>query len=774
MKIALGVLVAFLVSAAAIAAPAPPHGQHPRIALTPTVLATLKPDLKVPTSGAALAVEECKKVNIGPKSQSGYQGLDWASPASSCALAWQLTRKPEYAARGVALWRALLEDVAFMGDKKACVAGTAQPQAIASIRRDSGYAIRFIGLHTALAYDWLHDAPGADEALRKQSRDCFRAWLDWYGTEGYLHEMPGANYHAGFVAAKTLIAVAESGEDGPGGASARFWKETVDTQFGKQIVANGLAGDAGGTPGRDHHGALVGGDWPEGWQYGTLSVIEYALAARALQEQGVTWPEVGAWLDALTARYVYALTPDRKWTHVGGDSGGDTANLSAGPGPFVATLIGPSSAEGAAWAAEMRRQLAFAPDGPSVFLALADARTRKPAAPPGASRPLAYLARGTRTLYARSGWTPDAFWGVFTSPPRLVADHQHVDASNFVFSRGADPLIVDPSPYASRSSLTGNAMTLDTTVVPGDYHPSQTFSSLAELPFARATASGVAAARAEIEGAFKFADYKSDVPLARRDWAFLPEGEVVVIDRALTGGPTRNVYLRFRTPAALTLSTVGGHAVARGTTGKSAVAIHALSLSPAGKPKINKIPQLHGECPGSFGACSAARFDVNEYALTLPGAEVVAVHVIDALGQNEAPAEVATLGAGGAGVVGASVRRANKQTFVVAAAASRASPPATLGYRVPGAQPARHVVFDAPDAGTGRTSVTATAGADGSCAVTLAPTVSALAAGGKVVGARPAVFMVAPASGRCAITEDPDVGPATGLAVAQPATAGKR
>ena len=42
----------------------------------------------------------------------------------------------------------------------ACVVGATPKQAIAAIRRDTGYAIRFIGPHAALAYDWLHDAPG--------------------------------------------------------------------------------------------------------------------------------------------------------------------------------------------------------------------------------------------------------------------------------------------------------------------------------------------------------------------------------------------------------------------------------------------------------------------------------------------------------------------------------------------------------------------------------------------------------------------------------------
>src|SRR5258708_3390335 len=155
----------------------------------------------------------------------------------------------------------------------------------ASVWRDTGYAIRFGGPHAALAYDWLHDAPGIDQSLRKDSRVCFGSWISWYTHDGYLHTTPGSNYHAGYVLAKTLIAVATAGEDP---AADGMWREVTDDVFNKQIVGDGLLGaDAGvGQPA----GALVGGDRPEGWQDAPLSVVEFALASRALQENGAPQP----------------------------------------------------------------------------------------------------------------------------------------------------------------------------------------------------------------------------------------------------------------------------------------------------------------------------------------------------------------------------------------------------------------------------------------------------------------------------------------------------
>jgi MYXO-CTERM domain-containing protein len=741
---------------AAGAAPQPPSGPHPRIALTPTVLAAMKARAADGKSAVSEAIAACRAIDPAPGLPSGYQGDAWAFGASSCALAWQVTGDQALAARGVKLWRALLEDVATLGDHKACVPGASRAQSLAAVERDTGYAIRFVGPHAALAYDWLHDAPGADEALRQQSRQCFSTWIDWYTAEGYLRKQPGANYHAGYVLAKTLVAVATGGEGGE--ASDRHWREVVDEVFGVQIVANGLASANAGLPRGPRNGALVGGDWPEGWQYGPLSVLEYAFAARVLDENNVPLPELGTWADAVTVRYLHGLLPSRSVMYVGGDTEAETPWVAANSAPLTATLLGPSSPRVAGWASHLRARLGEAKWGPSVFAALVEARGVGPSDPlagAAGARPPWYLARGTRTVYARSGWDPGAFWSVFTSPPRLVDDHQHPDASNFVFARGGDGLIVDPSPYASRSTLTGNAVTVDSDVVGNDYQPSQTFWSAADLPWARATRAGVVAARADFGKAFAFNGQDTDVPLARRDWVFLPEGEVVVLDRVVTGGPARKVYLRFRTPATLALAGAPPAFLATGSVGDSALAIHALALSPPAAPTVAALPRS-SECPdGPFGACAIARFPVNEYALTLAGAEVRALHVLDGLASGEKPAEVEPIGRAVAGAEkaafqGVRVARGGKVTFVVAAPSAREAPLDALAYETEGAGASRHVVFDAPEDPDGRAAVTASATPDGRCQIALA------SSGDKMLAGRPVVFAVGPASAGCPITEDPD------------------
>jgi hypothetical protein len=617
------------------------------------------------------------------------------------------------------------------------------------VRRDTGYAIRFVGPHAALAYDWLHDAPGVDEPLRKQSRACFAAWIDWYTKEGYLRTQVGANYHAGYVFAKTLVAIALGGEAGATGD--RYWRETADDIFGAQLVDDGLARKPG------VGGVLLGGDWAEGWQYGQLSVIEYAFTARLMEQHGVRLPGLRAWTDDLPVRFMHGLLPARDGMYVGGDTETEGPYLPVGKGALVATLVGPGSDRPAAWAAFLAKSLpAGRADEVNVIDALAEVRGVAPVDPLATARPRWTLARGTRTVYARSAWTPGAFWAVFASPPRQVPDHQQVNATSFVFSRGADALIVDPTTYGSRSSLAANAITVDSDVVKGDYKPSQTPWSLADLPWARSTKSGVVAARGDVARAFDFNGKDSDVPLARRDWVFLPEGEIVTIDRARTGGPRRAMHLRFRTLGTLNGAPAG---ITRAEIGQSSLAIRPVVLSPTATPTVRAVPRAN-DCPGPFGSCAIARFPVNEYAVSVRGPEVLAVHVLDGLAKGEQVARVQRLDDAAVdvrppqngGVVGAAVARGGSWTYVVAAAETSSEPASKLTYGVPGAAAARHVVFDAPEDGDGRSTVSATP-AGGRCLVSLS------SSGGQKLTGRPLVFTLAPAAAGCKVTEDPDVPP---------------
>ena len=718
-------LVAILAAAShADAAPPAPSGPHPRIWLTAATKAALTANLAKNGSAAAAAVAECDDAVANPSNYTHaiYEGYGWAYASASCGMAWQLTHDPKYAAAGLRIFGALLNDFTVIGDG----AGGAS-----AVTHDAGYGMRYFASFAALAYDWFHDAPGAD-ALLPRARDLFKTWVQWYDTSGYLKSTPGSNYQAGYLLAKTMISIAASGEDD--GSAAAYFADVVDNMFATQIVKNGVTGK----------GALVGGDWPEGWEYGANGSIEYAMSARALEEQGAPQPEVRAWLDALVVNYHYALTPDKTGFYAGGDYGTAIINATPSPQPLSAAIAGGAGNEAAGWAAFMRPLAAPAHDLNLIYDALAEARGAVPASFTTTPRAPFFLATGTRKLYARSGWDPGAFWAVFVSAPRFAVDHQHLDASTFVFSRGADSLVVDPSPYGSLSTLTTNALSVDSLTVQSNYRPSQSPYSRAELAWARGTQGGVVAGRAALEGAFADPQGNSDVPFARRDWVFLPEGEIVAIDRVRTDDPARKTYLRFRSPSTFSL---GAANVATAKVGGSVLTVHPVTLS-GGTPAVRAIKGDPGApCDGdNFGVCTAARFDAGEYAVTLPGPTALAVHVLDGLGASEAPAEAVALD--DPAVSGARVTRGASRTFVVASSAKDGAAGATLAYAATGDRAARHVVFDAPESATGTSNVVATVDA-GACKISITAGTGADAYAG-----RPLVFHVSPASDGCKTAVD--------------------
>jgi hypothetical protein len=470
-----------------------------------------------------------------------------------------------------------------------------------------------------------------------------------------------------------------------------------------------------------------------------------------------------AWVNSLILRQIYGTLPKKDVQFSGNgdyDSDGPYGPLS--PTQVDAVLLGPSTDQAAAWALPTKQGLDTSQAG-FFWNALAELRTvtgqdYTTASPAPA---LWYLARGTGNLYARTSWDASAYWSVFMAPS-AETDHGHLAVSNFVFSHGGDHLIVDSSNYGEPATFETNAISADTGVVDGDYPKTQFNYPANALPWARGTNDGVFAARADVTDAFNFRG-KADIPYAHREWTFLPEGEIVTIDRVHTAATSRNMYINFHANTGGTLKLDGTTWVATGTVGGSTLTIHPVLLS-GGMPQIVKVPA--GGCTLSCnypcGSCNAARFAVDEYSLTVPGTWAVAIHVIDGLGGGDAAAQVGSLNDDNfdpapkqnAGVIGAAVFRGSKQSYVVASSAQDGAAGASFSYGVPGASPGRHIVYDAPEASDGTSSVTAAA-AGGRCVLTIAA-----GSGGGIAG-HPLMFGVAPAGDGCTVAAGTDVAPGT-------------
>ncbi len=766
-------LVLFVLPARAIAQPAP-SSPHPRMFMSAADIAAYSADASTATTPAAAAIAACQDAIANPAEQmsrGGSDGNTWPLAAMSCAFAYRVTSDARYLTQAIASWHAALDDDQTVGDHLGCVAGTSTdwqtwaasgsgsaPAIIRTVTHDTGYPIRWYGPFIALTYDWLYAAPGVDAALLTQTRTCLSNWIDYYAAYGYHRDEAGANYGAGFILAQALGGIA-IGTDG--GADGHLFTDAIAT-YRTVLIAQGLAHAS--TPGPA--GPMVGGDWLEGWQYGPLSVLEYALGARVLIDEGAALPEMSDWTNSLIVRQFHGLVPSRDAQWTGGGDYDDATHVYPPLNINVihAVLVGPSSDQAAAFAASLDTSTdnSFPVYGAFAHrrgVAAVDYRTTTPAPATW------FLSRGSRAVYARTSWDTSALWTVFQSAPALVSDHEHFAASNFVLSRGADHLIVDSSQYGAPDTLETNALTADSPQLEahGSYALTQTPWSTAELAWVRASDGGVIAARSDLADAFIFSSTASDIPYAHREWVFLPEGAVVAIDRVHTADATHAMHVRFHANTGgggLTLAGTG----ATGAVGASRVAIHTV-LTSGGAPRILAPDHLSdsSSCTSSYpsGDCNDARFAVDIYALDVPGPFATAVHVIDAAAAADTGATVGSIAdapyadaSGNPDVIGAAVFAATHQSYVLASSAHEGASGASMTYSVPGTSASRHVVFDAPEASDGTSSVAATV-AGTRCRITITA-----GTGGGNLG-HPLMFRVDTAAGACTVMDGTNVPPGT-------------
>lgn len=700
----------------ALAGPPEPTSKHPRMLLDDKLraqwraMATLS---QRPIAGAIRLCEDARKTRKYDRAL--YMGSEWSKVLQACLVAWAATDNHDDAATAVRFFTALLDDLDIVGDGRG---------GDAAAWRSRGYAIRNLAPYTALAYDWLYDHPLMTPELEAHARQRWKVWLAWYRDNGYRASSPGSNYHAGYLFAATTIAIAQAGDAETAGTA--LWRHVADQMWSNEMTAALAKG-----------GVLAGGNWPEGWQYGPLSIAEYSLAARLMRGAGVELPGVESWLASVLLHHVYALSPTDR-VYASGDTEDGTAMLRPHALTLNAIALGDATADDKRWARGELARLALSDGDWPLYDALA-AVADKPRAAPRAAWPTWYIATNTGTLYARTRWDASAVWFVSECQSTIDTDHRHPNAGNFSLSRGRDDVIVDPTPYGSQSTLTSNAPTVASAQLPPDYIPSQgSWSERTGYAFVTQRASGVVAARCDYADQYKFQHRPSDVPAALRDFVLLPskdgrDAALLVIDRARTGAADRDMYLRFRTPRTLALTGDVGAA----TLGGTRLAIASVVRSAPGTTELGAPTARDCSAEGTpKGRCDAARFPVSEYRVQIPGPSPVAVHVISATAEHAAPASAtAVSGDGWAGVRTSGVRDAT----VVWRTRGRGA----FAYSAP---PGTHVILDAPGS---TVDVTATRDGDG-CSVQVAS--------GRALPARPLVISV---DATCAVALDAETAPAS-------------
>ena len=379
---------------------------------------------------------------------SGYQGFEWADAVASLALAWHATGEARYADVAVQYVKALLDDRYSVGDGKG---------GEKVVTYDSGYGIRTFGAYSALAYDWLRDAPSMTPELRAHVLERLGQWLDWYARDGYLHDRPTANYYWGYLTTLSFAGLAASGES----QRADAWLEKARNEWSTRVLPL-------------FREELNDGGWPEGWQYGEYTTAEIALVARAFQTGAhIDIARHMPWLSATVTHHVHALLPDGRSVYDGGTWGEHPAKPSAlALSAITVALEGIDDAR----VAEARWMIAHALPPLRREQAFIGMLAERPYAaersPREGARTSLHLA-GQGLTFFRSDWSPQATWLSFQAGPRLAEDHQDADQGHFELARGSDSLLVDGGDSEGSATINHNTLLVDDQGRHMNYPPNQ-------------------------------------------------------------------------------------------------------------------------------------------------------------------------------------------------------------------------------------------------------------------------------------------------------------
>jgi hypothetical protein len=146
-------------------------------------------------------------------------------------------------------------------------------------------------------------------AQRAKMVDVATRWVDWYPTGGYAYTQPVENYYAGYLQGLTLAALATAGENPD---ADRLLTDLRSELTDKVPVLNQR---------------VCGGDWPEGWNYGPYTTLEFALVNQALKDVGEDWSADFDFIQPLARSLTYQVTPDLKLTVPFGDFSGDSPHF---------------------------------------------------------------------------------------------------------------------------------------------------------------------------------------------------------------------------------------------------------------------------------------------------------------------------------------------------------------------------------------------------------------------------------------------------------------
>jgi hypothetical protein len=410
------------------------QSDHPRMMLDDRLRARAKASAKKNTYLWRELKRGCDEF-VTETVDSGYVGHQWGEAIADLTTCWLATDEARYRDRAVFYTRAMIYDKARVGD------GAGGDEVI---RGDSGYPIRTFAVYSALAYDWLHDAPGMDE-LRPVILDRLHAWISWYQERGYLRDSPTSNYFWGYFTALTLAGLATDGETD----DAESWLAESKRLLDDVIIPAFWT-------------KLKGGEWGEGWQYGPLVAQEVAWVIESYRTAtGADYASSFPWLGEIVSAFQFRLMPGRNATY-----GNATHEQRPAPADsfalYASMLVLERTDKPAAARARFLARHLYPPlkHERAWFPFLADDPDGDEQDPRKADV-LSYFLPGPGQTFMRSSWADDAVWVGFQAGPRVSVDHEHNDQGHLEIWRGKDPLLGDFGDGGAFATINHNSLLID-------------------------------------------------------------------------------------------------------------------------------------------------------------------------------------------------------------------------------------------------------------------------------------------------------------------------
>ena len=369
----------------------------------------------------------------GGYSAYGYEGEGWQSALESLGLAYQITGRPAYASKGIAL----LSYIASLGD-----AGMIAPEAI-----DAGFPSRTAVYGLAIGYDWFHDRLTADQ--KASVGRTINLWFDWYQRAAFERGGPAyGNYFGGHVLGFGLAGLATDGENPRGREIARKMRDLFQTRVEAAF----------------RWGAFEGGYPVESYAYGAnhfQRLLAYMLAVCTATGENLFAQTDYA--QSIARALIYNVKPNGWQVSDEGDFPGDETGVLQPSLPILLSHVLVGRREGE-WMQHLVQHLLVAPHGgqsdDAVVRFLWFDRAR-PSADYGATEPTWFYSPGDVHLFRRSSWQPDAVWISFAGGAANWASHQMRAAGHVAIQRGGDALLVNAGQWKGTSGSSGMPQVFD-------------------------------------------------------------------------------------------------------------------------------------------------------------------------------------------------------------------------------------------------------------------------------------------------------------------------